>query len=118
MTANNVEDRINLIANYSDGGLTFTGQLRYFGPAKRTQDPTVFYVQNNVKSVTYTDTTVQYKFHVRGATLEAYLTVNNLFNVQPPLFSTGAQPGQGYPTNPVVYDVIGRYYTGGMRFRF
>ncbi|MGI4877193.1 MAG: hypothetical protein ACRYG4_06880, partial [Janthinobacterium lividum] len=117
VTNNNVEDRFNVSAIYSDGGLTFSGQLRYYGPAKRTQDPTVFYAANNVKSITYTDTTLSYRFDIKGVTFETYLTVNNLFNVQPPVFASGTQPGQGYPTNQAVYDVIGRYYTGGIRFR-
>ncbi len=115
---NNVEDRVNLIATYNDGGLSLTGQLRYYGHGKKTQDPTVFYAVNDIPAIAYTDATVQYRFEVKGVTFETYLTVNNLFNVQPPVFATGAQPGQGYPTNPVVYDVIGRYYTGGIRFRF
>jgi iron complex outermembrane receptor protein len=117
-SGNNVKDRINLIATYIDGGFSLNGQLRYFGKAKRTQDPTIFYVKNDIKDVIYTDLTAQYKFAVGGMNLEAYVTVNNVFNTAPPLFAGGAQPGQGYPTNTTVYDVIGRFYTGGLRVRF
>jgi iron complex outermembrane receptor protein len=117
-TSNNVKDRVNLQVGYRDGPLSIDGQLRYFGPAKRTQDPTVFYANPDIKSVTYTDLTVQYRFSAGGVEFEPYLTVNNLFNVTAPIFSPACQPGQCYPTNTAVYDVVGRYITTGIRAKF
>ena len=117
-SGNNTRNRVNLQLGYRDGGFSFDTQFRYLGSRKKTEDAALFYVNNGVEDTLYTDITAAYRFIVRGVNLEAYATVNNLFNTQPPLYSTGGQPGQSYPTNTAVYDVIGRYYTGGIRFRF
>ncbi|MNI42129.1 hypothetical protein D3C73_964070 [compost metagenome] len=68
-------------------------------------------------SVVYVDVTVERDFSVRGHDLTAFLTVNNAFDQKPPLIGNG-QPGQMYPTNQAVYDVVGPYYTTGIRFAF
>lgn len=117
-TSNNVKDRVNFQLGYRDGPLNVDAQLRYFGPAKRNQDPTIYYTNSNLKSVTYTDLTVQYDLKVAGLNIQPYLTVNNLFDVTAPIFNPGCQPGQCYPTNTAVYDVVGRYVTTGIRARF
>lgn len=116
-TSNNVKDRINFKAGYQDGPFRLDVQARYYGPAFRTQTVGVVYAVNDVKSITYVDVTVKYKFKVNNGGVEAFFTVNNLFDPTPPIMANG-QPGQGYPTNQAVYDVIGRYYTTGLRFTF
>ena len=66
---------------------------------------------------TYTDLTLTYKFGEQR-TYDAFLTVQNLFNTKPPI--QGIYDGFGlYP--PVarnMYDIIGTYYTLGMRVEF
>jgi outer membrane receptor protein involved in Fe transport len=44
---------------------------------------------------------------------ELFFRVNNLFNQDPPII-----PETQFPTNPVYFDTIGRYYTIGARARF
>ncbi len=117
-SGNNIKNRVNLAANYRDGPLTLSSQIRYLDKHHKSQDPTVFYVDNNVKAITYTDVTASYKFDVGAAALEGYVTIANLFNTQPPLYSTGGQPTINYPTNTTLYDVFGRFYTVGLRAKF
>ncbi len=69
-------------------------------------------------SATYFDTTVGYKFKVAEKDLEAFLTVNNLLNKDAPFLPGTGQPGINYPTEQALFDVVGRYYTTGIRFKF
>ncbi|RYZ68601.1 MAG: TonB-dependent receptor, partial [Proteobacteria bacterium] len=74
-------------------------------------------VPNTVPAYFYTDLTANYTFG-RERTVQAFLTVNNLFDKKPPealgtLFGVGV-----VPTNYSLYDAIGRNYTAGARFRF
>ena len=117
-TGNNSKDRINVQLNYADGPISISTQMRWIGPRKKSQDPAAIYVKNDVPSVFYTDATASYKFKLRGVNVEAYVTIANLFDKDPPLYSTGGQPSQLYPTNVILYDVFGRTYTGGVRVRF
>ncbi len=59
-----------------------------------------------------------YKFKVSGHDLEAFANINNLFNKDAPLVPSTTLPGIRYSTAAYLYDVIGRYYTGGLRMRF
>jgi outer membrane receptor protein involved in Fe transport len=59
---------------------------------------------NEVDARTYTD--IGARYNIRNATL--YVSIANLFDVQPPLV-TYASP---------FYDVIGRYYSGGVKVKF
>src|SRR5690606_37605966 len=45
--------------------------------------------------------------------VELFFRVNNLFNKEPPLIAEAQ-----FPTTPVYFDTIGRYYTVGARARF
>lgn len=73
-------------------------------------------VPNMVPSYWYTDLTLNYKFG-QDRKYEAFLTVSNLFNKQPPQ-ELGTFLGTGViPTNYSLYDVIGRNFTMGVRFR-
>ncbi len=124
-------------ANYSNGPLTINWQTRFINkgrlnanvdfdgnpyPANILVNPNTQLngsVPNVVPSYFYSDLTVNYKFSVLGGdrNMEAFLTINNLFDKDPPalgsLFFYGA-----YPTNITLYDAIGRAYSTGLRFRF
>jgi outer membrane receptor protein involved in Fe transport len=117
-SAQNVKNRINLQVGYSDGPLGLNTQARYYGSANRTQTPGIFYANNKVKSITYVDATINYKIDVGHGKFETFLTVNNIFDPEPPIIPGGGNPGQQYATNVLVYDVIGTYYTAGVRFKF
>jgi len=76
--------------------------------------------RNSVSGRNYTDLTVTYESEFGGGDMEYYLTVNNLFDRDPPDSPTraGAPIGIILGTQPTLYDVVGRYGTLGVRFRF
>jgi iron complex outermembrane receptor protein len=105
-------------ANYEKGPWTVNVQERYIGSIKRSLLPNMVYVDNVIPAVWYTNLAVAYKFKVGGHDLEAFANINNLFNKDAPLVPSTTLPGIRYSTAAYLYDVIGRYYTGGLRMRF
>lgn len=74
---------------------------------------------NSVAGRAYTDITAKYKFKARGGQFEAYMTVNNLFDNDPPASPTRVgTPVSILGTNPTLYDIVGRYFTFGLRTTF
>lgn len=73
---------------------------------------------NSVAGRNYTDLTLRYMPELldSGRT-EFFLTVNNLFDRDPPDSPTraGAPIGLIFGTQPTLYDVVGRYITAGVR---
>jgi iron complex outermembrane recepter protein len=115
---NNPKLRTTMSVNYANGPVTVNLQRRYIGELVRSNQPNIRYVDNDVDSEAYYNLAMSYKFEVAEADLEAFVNVNNLFDTAPPLIPFVDQPGLRYPTNQALYDVIGRRYTGGLRFRF
>jgi len=68
--------------------------------------------------VFYTDLTVRYQLPFEDSHYEVFATVNNLFNKHAPLVYNTVLPGYGLPTIPSLYDVVGQYFTFGIRVRF
>ena len=66
---------------------------------------------NSVPSMTYFDFSARYD---ASRNLELFGTVRNAFDREPPYVPTAF----GYPTSPVFYDMIGRTYRFGFRYRF
>jgi iron complex outermembrane receptor protein len=74
---------------------------------------------NTVPAFIYYSLNGQYEFNVNGRTIQVYGVVNNLFDKDPPNIPAGAAGGiRESSTSAVYYDVIGRAYRLGMRFRF
>ncbi len=74
-------------------------------------------VPNTVPTYWYTDLGLNYRFGA-DQNIETFLTINNLFDKQPPE-ELGAFFGVGVaPTNYTLYDAIGRMFTLGARVRF
>lgn len=69
---------------------------------------------NSVKSVFYTDATASWRIDKR---FRLFFTVNNLFDRDPPLAPNGTLV-TFIPTNPQLYDVIGRHFTAGVNLSF
>jgi outer membrane receptor protein involved in Fe transport len=76
--------------------------------------------RNSVPERFYTDLTLRYAAGFGDGALDYFLTVNNLFDKDPPDSPSraGAPIGIILGTQPTLYDVIGRYMTAGVRFRF
>lgn len=105
-------------ANYeNDRWLAFL-QERFVGSGKYdvTRIDGVTIDDNDVGAVFYTDITLGYSLGADRAT-QLYLTVNNALDKDPPIVPIGTL-GTFYPTNPTLYDVVGRYFTAGFKFNF
>jgi iron complex outermembrane recepter protein len=74
--------------------------------------------QPAVPAYSYTDLTLKYKLGVGNGNLEPFLSIQNIFDKQPPNIGTNPSvPGLFYPV-PNGYDVVGRYFTAGVRMKF
>jgi outer membrane receptor protein involved in Fe transport len=71
---------------------------------------------NHIDAVYYTDFTARYNFSAFGRDLTYFVTVNNLFDKDPPLVPGPSTFQQ--PMNASLHDTLGRYTTMGVRFRF
>jgi outer membrane receptor protein involved in Fe transport len=75
--------------------------------------------RNFVDGVKYTDVTLRYKRPMAGGSWEAYGTINNLLDQDPPLApSRIGAPASIIGTNPTLFDVIGRQFNVGIRFNY
>jgi hypothetical protein len=79
--------------------------------------PNNVYLNPNVGAIWYTNLTLTYTLPVPQGKVDAFFTVNNLFDQQPPLIP-GAIPGENLPTIISLYDTVGRSFTVGARFKF
>ena len=110
---------------YAVGDFSLFVQERYLGEGRYSNNYVVGGTSAtsinfmSVGSVTYTDVTAKYKFKARGGNFEAFLTVNNLFDQDPPASPTRVgTPVSILNTNPTYFDIVGRFFTGGLRFTF
>lgn len=98
---------------YERSRVALTALARYTG--KMLYDNTfvegVHINDNSVPSMTYFDFSARYD---ASTSLEIFGTVRNAFDRAPPYVPTAF----GYPTSPVFYDMIGRTYRFGFRYRF
>lgn len=116
--------RGNLSVDYENDNFGVTigeqmiGSMRLDIPGALPNGARVNFVNPDVGKVFYTDLTLRAKVNIgEGRKLEPFLTINNLFDRDPPLIP-GTVPGVNLPTNIAVYDVVGRAYTAGVRFKF
>jgi outer membrane receptor protein involved in Fe transport len=105
---------------YDRGPLNVTLTERYiskgvFNKAWRAAD----IANNDIPSVTYVDLSASYRFKVRGADLQVFGAVQNLFDNDPPVAPIYGPTGfLTSGTNGYLYDLIGRQYRAGLRLAF
>lgn len=114
---------ITSFISYNLGSWIFTLQDRWLSSWSRKTLATDVFVNPTVGSYNYLDTTIEKKFTVDDADLDAYLTVQNLTNVKFPVATNNNSTPDLYymgVQGPVTtqYDAIGRYFTLGIRARF
>lgn len=107
--------RGNVEIGYDIGQLSLRVQERIIGKHQKSQ--MAVYADNDVPTVTYTDLNVSYGIAFGGSDSQLFLTVNNVFDEEGPLFA-GTVPGLAIPVNRSIYDIIGRYFTVGLRSSF
>lgn len=112
--------RVQALIGYVNGSFSTDWQVRHLSKQARSGNPLQIYADPDLPSRTYVDVNLSYRFKVSGRDTQAYLIVTNLFDeaprVSPSTTFTGI-PGFGTPT-VVGDDVLGRYFTVGMRLRY
>jgi iron complex outermembrane receptor protein len=103
-------------AVYARGPVTLNLEQRYVSRLVRSLTPGV-YEDNVIDPVQYVNAGLSWTLPVEGRPVEAFVTIDNLFDRAPPLVPFTTEPGLRYPTLQGVYDVIGRQFTLGVRFR-
>jgi len=114
-------------ATNANGSATVTVLLRDNGGTQRSF--TSFYAKpyDMESDAWYTDLNVSYELDevdftrwMGGDDLkkQVFFTVQNLFDAKPPIVSDCCNPGLQYPTDRVKYDVIGAYFTVGLRVTY
>jgi outer membrane receptor protein involved in Fe transport len=111
--------RLTLMADYSTAIWSVSVLERWRDSLAWDNDPTVVYNIPDVASVAYTDVSFSLKFG-EDARYNAFLSVQNLFDKQPPIFIAPGSAGVPSFSFPATTgdDVIGRYFTAGIRVKF
>lgn len=112
-------DKINLTLDYALGGLSLDVLERYYSPLRQSSNPMQVFAIPDLPAYFITDLNVSYDFKTANVPVTAFVTIANLFNRQPDILQndgyTGS-PGLNYPVAPYE-DVIGRYFTVGLKFK-
>jgi outer membrane receptor protein involved in Fe transport len=115
--------KTSLEATYTNGPLAVRVGERSTGFTKRS-NILVFANYQTEPDVWYTDLDVSYKVNEIGlmswlggndTEKQFFLSIQNLFNRTAPLVADCCNPGLQYPTDRGKYDVVGAYYTVGLR---
>jgi len=110
-----------------DGGTSVFLQGRYIGNLKLGEVPgltvgsqTNAYVDEKIGAVMYFDANVKHTIASGpfGGTLDLFANVNNIFNKRPPAFPSKTNPTNLFPTYAPLYDIMGRFFTVGAKFKF
>jgi iron complex outermembrane receptor protein len=120
-TAGTPRDRANISIGYAYEGFSATVTEQYIAEQNwfgTTNPPTTRFVKDAPIPAYYlTGLAMSYDFKVEDQPITGFLNINNLFNNTGPI--TGGfngSPGMLYPT-PTYADIIGRYFTLGVRVR-
>ena len=110
-----------LSAEYAYGPMSVYVQERYIGSGDidSTLVEGIDMNLNHVGAYWYTDLTLKYRPSLPSIAqdTELFLTVNNLFNRDPPAVPPTSSTFQ-QPTNASLYDTLGLYFTVGVRLKF
>ena len=112
--------RASLNFKYTQGPFSLDLLQRWHNATRRSSDPVQVYAIGKVPSNYTTDLTAAYNIEMLGGTNQLFLSVQNLFNKEPPPHAGtggGASIPGLFPTTTNGDDLIGRYFTVGFRFR-
>jgi outer membrane receptor protein involved in Fe transport len=112
-------NRVTTDISYKLGAVTLNWQMRYYSGLALSGNPTQFYADPPLPSIFYHDIGLNYDFKAAGHSIQAFVTVDNLLNQTPRIWpgTSTASPGT---SNPAVAsdDMVGRYYTFGLRMKY
>ncbi|HTI66284.1 MAG TPA: TonB-dependent receptor [Caulobacteraceae bacterium] len=112
--------RASLMAGYTAGPFTLNWQARYYSKLKASGNPLQFFADQDLPSSTVHDLNLGYRFKAGGRDFQASFSVNNLFDKTPriaPAANFAGTPGINSATVPDD-DLVGRYYTFGLKAQF
>lgn len=109
--------RVTTFLNYTRGDLTVGLQDRWLSGYSLITSDGQNWVDPDVGSFNTVDANVEWKFSPYGTQSAVYFTVQNLANARPDIVAAGGSVGINYPV-PAGQDIMGRYYTIGLRTRF
>jgi outer membrane receptor protein involved in Fe transport len=110
-------DKATFILDYKLGNLGIDLMERYYSAVHWSSNPTLIYNISDIRPYTQTDVNFSYDFSDTGTPVTAFLNVNNLFDQQgQDIGGYTSVIGMFYPVAPYA-DVIGRYFTAGVRFK-
>lgn len=109
--------RLNLTVGYNTDSWGVTINERWKSKQKAFAAPIVSLIPDADASA-YTDVTFEVRPKISNQVLTFFLTVQNVFDKNPPIFGTVAgAPGLVSPY-AAGYDLVGRYFTTGLRTKF
>jgi iron complex outermembrane receptor protein len=115
-TAQTPKDRATFTLDYRVGDFAINLLERYTASFSYTGDPTLVYNIPRVPAYYQTDMNLSYDFDAADMAMTTFLNVSNLLDAKGDVYMTGSNPGSRYPVGPNV-DIIGRYFTIGLRVR-
>jgi hypothetical protein len=112
-------DKASLNLDYTLGNLNVDVQERYYSPIRQNANPKLVFDIPSVPAYFVTDFNIAYDFDAWQVPFTGFLHIDNVFDRDPDVLQvpgyTGS-PGMNYPVVPYE-DLIGRYYTVGVRFK-
>jgi outer membrane receptor protein involved in Fe transport len=112
-------NRVTLAANYALGPLTVDWQTRWSSALARGV-PGQYFAQGPLPAYSVSDLNLNYHVRTGGHMLDLFFNVQNLFDAQPrvaPSITFSGIPGFGSSAF-AGDDLIGRYFTAGLKFRY
>jgi hypothetical protein len=108
--------RANANITFEDGPIAVDLADRFIGSGNFDNLNLTSYNVNRIPSINYVNLAIEYTAPTPGfQNMQYFLKINNLFNKYPPIdpeeFFASIQ------TNPTLYDVVGRMFYLGVRFK-
>ena len=114
----NPKGHATIFAGYTVGDWSLNTDVRWFSGFSRIgifTTPPQTYLQPRIPSFNTLDLNIDKTFNIDDSTMDLYFSVQNVFNATPPIVGgSSGNPGLSYPT-AIGEDVIGRYFTIGVR---
>ena len=113
------KSRVTSFVSYKNNGFNANAQVRYYSKQARSEDPSLVFADPPLPSTFYTDIGVSQEFTFDRRKGEVFFNVGNLFDKDPRVSPSTTRVGIPGTGNPAVNgdDVVGRYYTVGLRFK-
>ncbi len=108
--------KVNVAAAFKTGPLGFNIMHRWRSSLRPSANPALVYTDPRVPAVGFTDFTFTADFKAARAKGQFFISVENIFNKASPVYTLQANPGYAYPVFSGD-DIVGRYFTAGVRMK-